>query len=216
MDSIFIVRKSLIYLGYVVLFINVILYSITYKQKSVAYKYLYFFLLLSLIIQIISSYLAFKKINNLFFFHVFTIGQYILMSLFFSTVLNNQVIKTILKYSCVIFPLTLIVVFCFKPELLFRFNSIEILIFSIPLIISSFSFFIEKIDSKNKKYIYFNSGFFLYLVCSTLLFSAGNIQTTTTRLLWLLNSFIYLCYQILIAVEWNKSFRNNKKIEQQV
>lgn len=207
MDSIFILRKGFIYVGYLVLLLNVLLYGFSYKKQALTYKYVYFYLLLSLIIQIISSYLASIKVNNLFFFHVFNIGQYILMGLFFIQVLKNKAIIYFLKYSTLLIPFILIVVFTFNKTLLFRFNIIEILICSIPLIISSYTFFIEKINSKNKKYIFFNSGFFLYLICSTLLFSAGNIQVKTLRLLWLLNSFIYLSYQIFIFIEWYKNFR---------
>lgn len=209
MDSIFIIRKSFIYVGYFVLFINVILYSLSFKRQPLAYKYIYFYLLLSFIIQITSSYLASIKQNNLFFLHVFFIGQYILLSLFFSLILNNKILKKILTYSSILIPLILVIVYIFNQDLLFRFNIAEILICSIPLLVASFTFFIEKIDSKNKMYIFFNSGFFLYLICSTLIFSAGNNKAQTLSLLWLLNSLIYLCYQILIFIEWYKNLKKH-------
>ena len=207
MDTIFLFRKSIIYLGYFVLFINVIIYCIYYKKRPLAYKYISLYLILSLVIQIISSYLASIKANNLFFFHLFNIGQFILICLLFTSILKNRVLKIILKYCLFIIPFFLIIFFILNQEFLFRFNIVELLICSILLIISSFVFFIEKIDSNNRKYIYFNSGFFLYILCSTLLFSAGNLSNKTSRLLWLFNSFIYLIFQIMVFLEWYKNFK---------
>lgn len=207
MDTIFLLRKSIIYFGYLVLLINVILYSISYKKKPIAFKYIYLYLVLSIIIQFISAYLASKKLNNLLYFHIFNIGQFILISLLFINILKNKVLKIILKYSLFVIPFFLILFFILNPKSLKVFNIVEILFCSIPLIISSFLFFVEKIDSKNRKYIYFNSGFFLYTLCSTLLFCAGNLSNKTLRLLWLFNSFIYLMFQIMIFIEWYKNFR---------
>ncbi|MCI2229310.1 hypothetical protein MC378_09050 [Polaribacter sp. MSW13] len=96
-----------------------------------------------------------------------------------------------------------------NPKLLKEWNVLEIAITSIPLLIYSFFFFVKKLDNnKDKKYIYFNSGFFIYTLCSTLIFSLGNIGTRTLKLyVWNMNSFLYLLFQILIFVEWYKNFR---------
>ena len=207
MDTIFLLRKGIIYFGYLVLLTNVILYNTSNKEKSNAYKFISLYLIFSFIIQIISSYLASIKANNLFYFHIFNIGQFILMCLFFKTILKNKIFKIILKYIIFIVPISLVVFYIFNQKLLLSFNIVEIFICSIPLLVLSFMLFIEKMDSKNKKYIYFNSGFFLYLICSTLLFSAGNLEKDTRDVIWWTNSILYLVYQLLIFVEWYKNLR---------
>ncbi|WP_157578333.1 hypothetical protein [Polaribacter reichenbachii] len=101
--------------------------------------------------------------------------------------------------------------FVLNPSSYVKWNEIEIVITSLPLLIYSFLFFIKKIDnSKNKKYIYFNSGFFVYTLCSTLIFILGNIGGRELKLfVWDANQFLYLLFQILIFVEWFKNFRKN-------
>jgi hypothetical protein len=96
-----------------------------------------------------------------------------------------------------------------NPEAYEEWNIIEIATTSIPLLMYSFYFFIKKIDDNTyKKYIYFNSGFFVYTLCSTLIFILGNIGSRELKLfVWNINTFLYLMFQIMIFVEWYKNFR---------
>ena len=89
----------------------------------------------------------------------------------------------------------------------YSFNLPEIVLLNIPLLIYSFIFLINKIDSKDKCFIYFNSGFFIYAACSTLLFCAGDITSELKTYLWSLNQLLYILFQFLIFIEWYKNFR---------
>jgi hypothetical protein len=70
-----------------------------------------------------------------------------------------------------------------------------------------FFFFNKKIEDSDKKFIYIVSGFFLYILCSTLLFTAGNIESGTKYIIWYSNAVLYIVYQLLIFVEWYKHLR---------
>ncbi|MDX6745721.1 hypothetical protein SHK09_02855 [Polaribacter sp. PL03] len=98
-----------------------------------------------------------------------------------------------------------------NPLLYDTFNLIEIVICSIPLVIYAFLYFTENIENDKKDFIYLNSGVFIYLLSSTLLFVAGKYVSSSVsfwnRFIWSLNAILYLVYQIFIFIDWYKNFR---------
>tara|TARA_R110001632_G_scaffold102272_1_gene210328 strand:+ start:6356 stop:6568 length:213 start_codon:yes stop_codon:yes gene_type:complete len=66
---------------------------------------------------------------------------------------------------------------------------------------------VQQISTPEKRFIYFISGLFAYILCSTLIFFAGNISGDTQRILWRVNNSLYILFQLLILVEWYKNFR---------
>lgn len=201
------VREILIYIGYVLLFINTVLYFISYKSKNFNYKILFSYLVFTFIIQIYSEGIAIKKGNNLFLSHYYFTGQFIIMSVFFYKTLINETIK---KIICVVpFPvfILLFIQYFKNPEIYHNFNLFEILLTTVPIIGYCLFFLLERISSLEKKFIFFISGLFIYILCSTLIFSAGNISGDTQRILWRFNNSLYIIFQILIFIEWYKNFR---------
>ncbi len=195
--------------GYFLLILNTLLFIISYSHKKKALKYLIIYLLLCVFIQLYSSFLASTKQHNLFLTHYFFIGQFVFLSFFFSTLYNFK------KYKYITLVLTSLVTIYFatylinNPKAYAKWNLLEIIITSIPLIIYSFYFFIKNINENNDKtYTYFNSGFFVYTLCSTLIFMLGNIGSIEIkRYVWLFNKVLYLFFQTLILIEWYKNFR---------
>lgn len=206
--------KILIYSGYIVLGVNFILYFKSFAKFGKAFKCLCIFLLISILCQYISDIVHrfFNIKSNLFISHYFFVGQFIFLSSFFKSVLKNNLIKKILYPLTVIILLTLGAQYYNEPKLYHKFNELEILITSIPLMAYSLVFLFQRIESKDKKFIYFNAGFFIYTLCSTLIFFSGNFKAKreTLILLWELHSYLYLAYQILIFTEWYINFRKPK------
>ena len=200
-------RDISIYLGYLILMVNVLFYLKSYRQKTIAFKFLSIYLISSFIIQILSEYIASYKGNNIFLFHYFNIIQFILLSLFYLNVFKSKNLKKVIIYGGIIVFLVVVYIIFSTKEYYYKFILSEILVLNIPLLIYSFIFFIRRIDSANKLFIYFNSGFFVYAVCSTLLFCAGHIESEIKYLLWNVNTTLYVFYQILIFIEWYKNFR---------
>ena len=197
--------------GYLFLFINTLLFIISYNKKENATKYFILYLGLCSLIQLYSNHLNSSGIHNLFLSHYFFTGQFLLLSLFYSELSEYKKINKPIRYFSLVLTLSIILYFVLNPNSYVRWNEIEIGITSLPLLIYSFLFFIKKIDdSKDKKYIYFNSGFFVYTLCSTLIFILGNIGGRELKLyVWNMNQILYLFFQILIFVEWYINFRKN-------
>ena len=195
--------------GYFILTLNTLVFVISYNEKNKALKYFIMYLMLCFLIQFYSNILHDLGQNNLFLSHYFFIGQFLFLSFFFSKLLNFKKFKILNRCF------TFLIVFSFifhlnkQPKAFERWSVFEIAITSIPLIIYSFFFFLKNLNhSTNKKYIYFNSGFFIYTLCSTLIFILGNIGSREMKLfVWDVNAFLYVFFQVLIFVEWYRNFR---------
>lgn len=176
------------------------------------------YLVLCLVVQLYSSHLYDLGENNLFLSHYFFTGQFIFLSLFFSTLQSFKKLKNLIRF--LIFPIALffVIYLSTNPEAYEEWNVYEIAATSIFLLMYSFYFFLKKIDDNNdKKYIYFNSGFFVYTLCSTLIFILGPIGSRELKLfVWDANTFLYLVFQIFIFVEWYKNFRKPNNISKQL
>ena len=167
------------------------------------------YLMVCLVVQLYSSHLNDKGENNLYLSHYFFTGQFIFLSLFFFKILHFKKIKKLILFITITIPLYFIIYFFSNEKAYREWCELEIAFTSIPLLIYSFYFFIKKVDdNKDKKYIYFNSGFFVYTLCSTLLFISGNIGAgELKKFVWDINQFLYLIFQIMIFIEWYKNFR---------
>jgi len=120
--------------------------------------------------------------------------------------------KKIITFGLFIVLISLGIYYIIYPSNYYKFNIFEIIITSVPLLVYSFFFFIQKIEDADKKYIYIVSGFFLYLLCSTLLFTTGNIKAEIKKIIWHTNAILYMVYQVLIFIEWYKNFRKKELV----
>jgi len=197
----------LINLGNFALAINAICYFKSYRKNSVAFRVFTFYLLFSVIIQGVYFILYTLKIENLFISHYYFIGQFILLSLFFQKTLNTTLKKKLISITLLIVLISLTFYYFIFPLEYYKFNIFEIIITSTPLMVYCFLFFIQRIEGKNNNFNYLISGFFIYLLCSTLLFTTGNITSDIKKVIWYTNVILYIVYQVLIFVEWYKNFR---------
>ncbi len=202
--------------GYFFLILNTLVFILSYTKKDKVLRYFIMYLVLCIIVQLYSSYLSSLNSNNLFLSHYFFIGQFIFLSLFFSTLHNFKELKNFIRFLILPIALYFMIHLYNSPESYKKFNPIEIAVTSIPLLMYSFYFFIKKIDDhKDKKYIYFNSGFFVYTLCSTLIFILGNMGFRELKLhLWDINAFLYLVFQIMVFVEWYKNFKKTLRLKE--
>ena len=67
--------------------------------------------------------------------------------------------------------------------------------------------------NKEKNYYYINTGILIYLFGSTVLFISGNLINTlkleSRNIVWLLNAFLIVVYQLFIFIEWRIRARRN-------
>jgi len=196
--------------GHIFLIVNTILFFKSYRNNSIAFKIFAYYLSVILIIQLTTKYLRFHKITNIYLSHYYFIGQFIFLSLFFKQLLTKELQKKIITFGLFIVLISLGIYYIIYPSNYYKFNIFEIIITSVPLLVYSFFFFIQKIEDADKKYIYIVSGFFLYLLCSTLLFTTGNIKAEIKKIIWHTNAILYMVYQVLIFIEWYKNFRKKE------
>ena len=202
--------------GYCLLAINVFLFFKSYRNKTVAFKIIAFYLLYSLILQLRMSYLASLKEDNLHYGHFYFIGQLVFLSFFFMQELKNKALSKRIK-TYLLFALTALGIhYYLYPESYEKHNTFEIVVTSFPLLVYCFIFFTKRIGSSNNNFLFFNAGLFLYILCSTLLFAAGNLKAGIILYIWAFNVVLVIIYQLCILLEWYKNVRPKNRVTSRV
>lgn len=201
-------------IGYVILFINVVLFSIRFGTHGKAYRIFSIYLLVILVIQMASSYLSSLRIHNLFLSHFYFIGQFILLSFFYKSLLSSFQ-KKIVNIGFVVCFLSLGIQYSLDSSLILKFNLFEIAITSLLLIVYGVFHFYNMLSDR-KEFYYINIGIIFYLFGSTILFLVGNFTSKMSgdlnKITWLTNALWYVVYQLFITFEWYKSY-SKKSIE---
>ena len=191
--------------------INVFVYALTYKKNrnTLTYNIFSLYLLYSIMINMAVITLAFFKENNLFLSHYYFILQFIILSLFYKTLLKKNQQRFVTFFFIPVITI-LTIQYATSPELYFKFNTTEVFITCFPIIVYSM---IHLYNSLNKppKYMYINIGVLIYLTTSTLIFILGDYLTSSgnrfANNIWLINKVLYVVYLLLIFTEWWKNFR---------
>jgi hypothetical protein len=202
--------KIIIYIGYLLLGINFILFAIKLNKKRPRSVYIFtFYLLVMIVIQFFTNYLSNIGQNNLYLSHYYFIFQFILLSLFYLEIINNTYQRKIIKIAIPFCLVVLGIQYFFNNDLYEKFNLLEIFITSFLLIIFSMFHFYNILNEK-KRYYYLNTGILLYLFGSTVLFMSGNLisrlDLALSKIVWILNLLLYIVYQIFILLEWREIF----------
>lgn len=196
------------------LLVNCTLFFARRDKRNKPLSIFVYYLISISIIQSTTVILSRLKIDNIYLSHFYFIIQFYLLTEFYKSILLNKTVKNVTLFFQIVIGLVLVVQYIIEPNLIMKFNLLEIVICSIPLTILSFLYILQSIDKKDKFFIYINSGVFLYLLCSTLIFVMGNyvkdIETFWFKFFWIFNVFLFLLYQLLIFIEWFKNFRKKE------
>ena len=134
------------------------------------------------------------------------------LSFFFIEELKNKALTKRIKTYLLFALVALGISYSLYPESFYKFNIFEIVVTSVPLLVYCFIFFTKRIESSNNNFMFFNAGLFLYILCSTLLFAAGNISHSNIMYyIWTFNVVFYVIYQLCILLEWYKNVRKPVK-----
>jgi hypothetical protein len=202
--------------GCCLLAINVFLFFKSYRNKTVAFKIIAFYLLFILITELRMSYLGSLKENNLHLSHFYFIGQLVFLSFFFMQELKNKALSKRIKTYLLFALIALGISYSLNPESYEKHNTFEVVITSVPLLVYCFIFFTKRIESSNSNFMFFNAGLFLYILCSTLLFVAGNVKAGIKLYIWAFNVVLYLIYQLCILLEWYKNVRPKNRVTSRI
>ena len=203
-------------IGYLILLLNLILFIKGFRNNGKAYSIFTWYLGVIFLVQITSMTLKKFNIDNLFLSHFYFIGQFVLLSLFYLHILKEEIQKKIVKVCLVIGLLALGIQYANDFSLFLKFNLFEIFITSLLLILYATFHFYNMLNEK-KEFYFINMGVLFYLFGSTILFLVGNLTIVLSpkmnKITWILNSILYVLYQIFILVEWKKSFFKKREFK---
>ena len=125
--------------------------------------------------------------------------------------LKNKALSKRIKIYLLFALVALGISYSLYPESFYKFNIFEIVLTSVPLLVYCFIFFTKRVGSSNNNFMFFNAGLFLYILCSTLLFAAGNVKSGIILYIWTFNVVLVIIYQLCILLEWYKNVRKPVK-----
>lgn len=199
----------LIYSGYLILLINLILYTSSFFRKEKANVFFVSYLAFSFVMQFSMELIYFLHMSNLVVVNIFVIGQMLFLGLFYYSILKLKIQKLLVKIGLLFTLLILGIQFYIYPELFFKFNLFEITITSLMIVVFALLHFYN-ILTENRTYYYVTIAVILFMLGSTILYLVGNLTLTLSEnvkyLSWKLNAFLFIIYHLLILYEWMKSF----------
>lgn len=190
--------------GYVLLFVNLLLSVSLFRRGGRAIRIFTAYLLVIFSIQIAAQVMNLQGIANLFLSHFYFIGQFLFLSAFYYQILPLRPQRLTILGGLALCGLALGTQYYLSPELFWRFNLFEIFITSFLTIIYAAFHFYNMLDSERRFY-HINTGIMTYLFGSTVLFLAGNLVASLSSelntLTWIFNSLLYIIYQIFVICE---------------
>lgn len=208
---------TLVYFGFLLLGINLILFAIGFSKQGKAYRIFTLYTAFIVFVQGLATIMSYFHYENLIIVNMYFLGQFIWLSLFYKVLFKNENQKRMVNIGIAVVLLVLTIQYGMNPSLLFKFNLFEIFITSFLLIIYATLHFYNMLSEKRIFY-YINIGIILYLFGSTILFLLGNlsiaVNSSFSLITWELNAFLYIIFQLIIMFEWKKSFssKTTKKI----
>lgn len=186
-----------------------LLYLRSFVSQNKAFKIFTLHLILIGILQIAQVYVikVLKMESNLFLSHYYFILQFILLSLFYYQLLRFKWIYVLLAITMVF----LAYQYIDNPALYYRYNTFGMIVTFLVIILYALLYLYKSLQGK-MQFTIANIALFIYLSSTVLIFASGNlafdleISPEMYRLLFDLNQYLFLAFQILIFVEWWKNY----------
>lgn len=212
-----IMYNILIYSGYFILFLNLLLFGFSFCRHHMGNFYFLSYLLFSCIMQFCMELCYHLRVENLFLMNSFFIGQLILLGLFYKSLVKIKGQRNFVNYTIVLVLALIAISYIIDPSLFFKFNLFEIAFSSIVIVLFAFLHLYNMLSEK-KEYYFVTVGLISYMLGSTVLYIVGNLAITLSAnfrmFSFKLNAFLFILYQFFILFEWFKSFKNNLIVKQ--
>ena len=203
------IYDSLVYIGYLLLFVNLVLFIKGFTSHDKVFKIFTWYLGIVFCIQMTASAYVYFSVNNLFLSHFYFIGQLVVLSFFYSTLLKIKAQKNFLKIAFALGILALGIHYYLDPSQFFKFNLFEIAVTSLLVVVFAMIHLYNMLAGE-KEFYYVTVGIIIYLLGSTVLFFVGNLiiglSSEFKFLTWTLNALLVIIFQLFILFEWRKSF----------
>ncbi len=206
--------KIFVYIGYFILFINCLICLKSFSKNGKAFRIFTYYSLTMFAIQMVAHFMSSHRMNNLFLSHFYFIIQFILLSLFYIKILNDKFQKKIILINMFLCTALLMIHYALDWSRFYRFNTFETFIMSLPLIVYA-TFHLYNMLNQKKEYYYTTIGILIYLFGSTVVFLTSNLLMTfhsdwSFKLIFSLNIYLYVVYQLLITYDLKDNLLNKK------
>jgi hypothetical protein len=199
----------LIYLVYVLLFLNLIFYSISFFRKEKANVFFVWYIVSSCIMQFSMEVLYRLAIHNLIVVNTFFIIQFILLGLFFKSLFTNKKQIMYVQYSMYLGLFLIACQYVYDYNLLFDFNLFAISLTSLLLVCYALMHLYNQLATE-KVYYFITIGIIIYMLPSTVLYLIGNLTENLSEdfkyISWQLNACLVIVQQVLYLYECKVSF----------
>ena len=197
---------SISLIGLFMLIINAVLFLYKSKNKDSLYKTILVYLVIMSLIESVCNYIGFFiPGNNLFISHFQYNIQFLILSVFFYKLFHTPFLKKLVVFNCIAIWSFLGYQYFLTPEIFWICYLPEILSISFILIIYALIHLYNSLGEV-KSYYYFSIGLLMYLLCSSIIFMAGNVVLVFCEDpfidIWIFNSLLYIVFQALIFKEW--------------
>ncbi len=199
------------------LFVNNCLGFYSFKKLNITFKHFLYFLFFSLGIELAARAFAYSSHNNLPLLHLYTLGEFILLSLFYKTLIPKPAFFKKYFWYFISIGSILIILNSFIFESIYEFNpgaktTVQIIIIGYAVL-----YFYNITENQNSDLVYgkslglINSAIIIYysgslfiFMCSQLYYKAPDLY----KYFWAFNAVLNLIFQLLILSGiWKVVFR---------
>lgn len=208
-------HKVLIVPIYLLIVAVVLFFTYSYfRKRSVSTLYFVSYIWAMLLTNLLSSISNRLGFSNLYLSHFYFWIQFVIISLLFRSILVGRISKKIITYVLGVVPVILLIQYVRIPGIFFKMNPLEVLLCSLPLCTYAIFYLFQLLEERSKKWLFFSTGLFIYLMCSSIVFVGANFFNEKFAKMpfwgknfWIINNFVYMLYLVLLIVEWVVSFR---------
>lgn len=182
-----------------------------FKKLDFPLKLLFYYVIFDIVIITITGILRERNMNNLLFINLFIVVEFYLISSVFSLIIENKVVKRIIKTSYLLFASLILFTFVYYQLLneyanhLILFESFFFIVFTSTYLFSQIK---QEKDILNDPYAWFSIAVLMYFITTFLVYASfhklAKLDKTVFMQVWLIkNGFMYL-YFIIIAIAFYK------------
>lgn len=207
------------YCVYIVLLLNVLIYWISFKNHSDSLKWFTYYLSTSFGITVLAKWLGSNGINNLSFLHLFSLLEFILLSIFYKKVLIKEPwFQKWINYAIAIGVLLMLMnTLLLQP--LNTFNSNAKGLSQAMFMVYAIAYYFSILHKRTKAtpvlnllnaaiLIYYAGSFFIFMFSNML---SKNLDNDSLALSFIFNALIYLVFQLIVIFAGWKAYLTTKK-----
>lgn len=204
------------------LVISCLILATSWKRQFLVFTYFTYFVFLNMITEFSARIFVEFGENNLPLLHLYTLGEFILLSFFFKQLFTNQIAAKKKINIFILIVSILIILNSIFLQSIFGFNSYAKTLVQCILIAYSLFYFVgidSKIEGRNDKekarlivnvaiLIYYSGSLFIFMFSDFFLRYGNGIS----RNFWMFNAGLNLIFQLIILAALWKVFRKKKYI----